>query len=1240
MFFEGVARQAPYRVRQALAHLHVALGHPSLERLQRMLLVSGANNIVLNAAKGLKCQICEAVRPPGAEPKISAERVTRFGDKVLADSFYVWDMDEKRYNVTHMIDSLTEYHIGVASDQPNSQTSAELLQARWCAVFGPPQLFQTDGGKEFEDVVERITRLMDFRHEVVPPSAKWRQGQVERHGAIVKLMIMRVVHSQQIRGLEQLRLATTASFAAKNRLSNKMGLSPLQAVTGRNTTLPHSVMEQLGSGHVKFAVNEQLDVKDSLRRAERIRAAAVDSFHWIDSNEVLRRALHARSRPPKLELIQEGTTVYVHSPPPHRRGQARRLQDHSSWDGPGLVVCVERHRDVPNRVWVRIRSKVRSYPLEKIRLATPDEMLGSNYIVQMLDDMADEIKEGKLMIEMGDRKGSPVAPQEEKPTEEDAALHSLQQMGAEGKAAASKRLKRMELLDDVPLQVRQHAQSSSAASSMSTPESKGLTPSSTSTSEAAIRQKVRRDKRRADRSPMADPMEEEEDCDPLSLDEEIEAEPSRLSLQEKRDFFQQAIDQNLGKPSKLGEARLRGKLEKSVKKIRSIKNVIQKGRAAAQRLSRTRRHEEQGSNIMVMFAEQEEEAQQFEEAWSEAYQDQKEHETFWSSPVLTKVFNVELETMKDQRSEEHDADLQAAKLVTGRARLEYNWNQLGPDWKEAFHEPLIKAVRVYFDHEAVQGVPEHKLVDSQRILSSRFVLTNKGEGELLEKAILKARWVLGGHKDPDIGRFPTLAPTASVLAHNLINMVATQMKWPVQYEDVTAAFLQGHKLPPEREVYVRLPRGYPDYILEFIAGKLGRGFRSDVLQLTKGGFGLPESPRLWYMCYKDTLEKTGMKELKLSPGVFVAHHRDGRLRAVACIHVDDTRYCGDETSQELWDQVHAALNFGDYRKATDGWVKFCGRWEKQDAETFEFEYCMDNYAVNLEKMKYDEGGGILSPEEKKQMASIIGQLNWMARQGRYDLCYGVSHVQQLMARGDRASIDWLNKLIYRAKQSTSQKISRLEGDWDDLMVLSASDAAFGAQPGGYSQGGLVIAIAEKKILSGVGKLNIVEACSLKIQRVVRCSMSAEISMAATAFEHGDFVRAAWSELIFRDFNIASWKMWSSRWPHYLVIDAKTGYDVLNNDSQTSDRKIQIDLAVLKQALVGGEGNFVRWVPGRHMLADATTKWNPNAALGEALTNGTWSLQDTPEAQQLRSTAAQKRKFYRQQKKPGTNGGMC
>eukprot|EP00435_Cladocopium_sp_Y103_P054339 s254_g17.t1 len=227
VYFEGNARQGPYKVRQALAHLHVVLGHPSADRLQRMLQIGGCSSVVIKTAEGLRCQICQAVRPPGAEPKVSGQRPTRFGEKLLSDSFYVWDIKDERYNVTHLLDGLTEYHVGIVSKQPNASTTAELLQNRWCSIFGPPEMFQTDGGKEYEEVVQRLGRALDFRHEVVPPSAKWRQGQVERHGAVVKLMMMRTIAAQRVEGLEDLKLTASACFSAKNRLCNKMGVSPL-----------------------------------------------------------------------------------------------------------------------------------------------------------------------------------------------------------------------------------------------------------------------------------------------------------------------------------------------------------------------------------------------------------------------------------------------------------------------------------------------------------------------------------------------------------------------------------------------------------------------------------------------------------------------------------------------------------------------------------------------------------------------------------------------------------------------------------------------------------------------------------------------------------------------------------------------------------------------------------------------------------------------------------------------------
>ena len=61
-----------------------------------------------------------------------------------------------------------------------------------------------------------------------------------------------------------------------------------------------------------------------------------------------------------------------------------------------------------------------------------------------------------------------------------------------------------------------------------------------------------------------------------------------------------------------------------------------------------------------------------------------------------------------------------------------------------------------------------------------------------------------------------------------------------------------------------------------------------VVELTqlKAGFGLPESPRLWYLEYKDTIED-GLKELTLVPGLFRAFHNNGGLdRAMASVHVD------------------------------------------------------------------------------------------------------------------------------------------------------------------------------------------------------------------------------------------------------------------------------------------------------------------------------------------------------------------
>ena len=909
----------------------------------------------------------------------------------------------------------------------NSGWTAEVLRRKWYDVFGAPDVLVTDAGTEFRGAMERLNDLFAVKHDPIADQAKWRLGHAERHGAVLKIMMMKTITATKIDSLEEMHHALTATVAAKNRLMNNAGVSPLQAVTGRNSPLPGSLLAQISSGKIRFTSNEMIDQDEALRRAERIRAAAVESCHWLDAHEGLRRALASRSRPPHLELIREGTVVYVYDPPAHRRGLARRLQDNASWTGPGVVVCVERDGTIPKKVWVRVRHRVKAYPLEKIRLATADEMVSTQFITNALLDVQAELDGGTLRV------ADPPAPR--------AAEEVLPQEPTGPPREVARAVKPVE-----PKRRRAPQTPPPGRASMSSDEVEKL---------------LNLERKREILHDVPDSLQKKK----LRLADEEEVDPSRLEFQQKRRLFDQ-LAKDLAPPTAMQQAQLRGHLEEAYEGLRRVRKTLKKDQKREARFATLPVYHEELKTIGGDTAD----------VWHLS----EHHADMWQDDEDGNKGLVEQAVMMSERLAE--ATMHAAfqaDIVTGKLRVEYKWTGLSDAWKEAYKEPLIKAVNVYFEHDAIVGVKKDAMVDPRKILSSRFVLTNKGE-ETLEKAELKARWIIGGHRDQELGRYPTLAPTSSLMGHNLLNFLAVQFGWEVHYEDVSAAFLQGSYLPKDREVYVRLPAGYPSHVNDFIVEQVGQKCRG------------AESPRLWYMEYKATLKQIDLHELKLVPGIFAAWHPDGRLRAMVCIHVDDTRYAGDGTSQEIWDKLHQKLKFGKFRKATEGWTKFCGRWERQDPTTLEMYYSMDEYCGKIPDIEtvFAKDATDLTAEDRVKLGSVLGQVNWAARQGRYDLSYGVSHCQQLAGLGMGEARDWVNKVVQRAKKSVEVKVPRLGCEIDEMVVISASDAAYAAHPRSASQGGVVCMIAHPKVTEEPAPAAIIEGQSMKINRVVRCSMAA------------------------------------------------------------------------------------------------------------------------------------------------------
>ena len=459
--------------------------------------------------------------------------------------------------------------------------------------------------------------------------------------------------------------------------SVQVGSAHVQAVTGRSTSIPVTGTACLR----QFKINEDLEKDEALRRAERIRASA--ACHWIDSHEGLRRALNAKSRPPHLETLREGSVVYCYDPPTNWRGLARRLQDNSSWSGPAVVVSVERTEGAPKRVWVRMKTWVKCYPLEELRLATCDEMVSAEYISGALKDVQEELNKGTLKIRE-DKQGSeagtlPPIPEDEPRDPPDAQMEG------------------------------QESSSSSEASSTETAEDIKM-------ERAAKRKELLTDV-------------------PQAMRPKKVKEPHELSFDHKRKLFEK-LAKDLQTPTPMEEAKVRAKMEKfdQLKKVRKTYRKEDKAQARAE--ASTARSRKTRAAYVTLPEELETEINKdggVDGLWSEV----EDQATLWDNDIASAlcVDNVkEIVEAAEKNSSESARSAYEAKLVTGKQRLEYKWQNLSPEWKEAFEKPILKALQVYFDHNAVSGVSKDAVVDPRKVLSSRFVLTNKGKENLRGRA--------------------------------------------------------------------------------------------------------------------------------------------------------------------------------------------------------------------------------------------------------------------------------------------------------------------------------------------------------------------------------------------------------------------------------------------------------------------------------------------------------------------------
>ena len=69
-------------------------------------------------------------------------------------------------------------------------------------------------------------------------------------------------------------------------------------------------------------------------------------------------------------------------------------------------------------------------------------------------------------------------------------------------------------------------------------------------------------------------------------------------------------------------------------------------------------------------------------------------------------------------------------------------------------------------------------------------------------------------------------------------------------------------------------------------------FQRAIIELLKGVFGLSESPRLWWLRFRQCVLAAGFIELKYAKAAFVLYEDDGTICGLLAVHVDDGVWAG------------------------------------------------------------------------------------------------------------------------------------------------------------------------------------------------------------------------------------------------------------------------------------------------------------------------------------------------------------
>ena len=428
-----------------------------------------------------------------------------------------------------------------------------------------------------------------------------------------------------------------------------------------------------------------------------------------------------------------------------------------------------------------------------------------------------------------------------------------------------------------------------------------------------------------------------------------------------------------------------------------------------------------------------------------------------------------------------------------------------------------------------------------------------------KEGVAKARLVAKGYQDKSADSIRSDSPTCSKEGLRIVLGIIASYGWTCRSMDIKTAFLQSK--PIERVVFVEPP---PE-------AKVPSGH---IWKLLKCVYGLTDASRSWYLTVKNQLNKLGAVASKLDEAIYTWHF-EGKLHGIIATHVDDFCFAGSKMFQtSVIDKIYKIFKVKSEEVNEFRYLGLDVKKKRGEITLGQDEYMKKLKPISIVNRHNEEE---ISDEEVSEVRKGVGKLNWGSTQTRPDLSFDVSAMSSAIKQKNVECIKQLNRIIKKAKKEKSQIVIPDLGNLENIKLVGYSDASFANLGDGGSQGGYIIFVVgdNKKYMPIAWQ-------SRRIRRVVKSTLAAETLAMVDLAEACVFYRKLLLELL----NLQNVK---ENIPIICNTDNSSLFDATHSTTQIQDKRLRIEMSILREMLNKGELKSMRWIPTDLQIADSLTK---------------------------------------------------